>query len=416
MVQIQTIAKRWSMASLSLAMMLGILASSLPVSAASTLPISYHEWNGFAGFWQGQFSNGAYLGFAGGQVALTGVPGSSSATWESSAYQLKTPATKIVSSWQANTPGASWIETKLSVHVNGHWSDWFNMGKWALETNGIERTSIVPDQETADGAVYQDTYFANDGQSVDAYKLQEVMHGDGSNQPSVRQLAVTSSDPTVAVQGATSTTTMKRAIDLNVPKYSEYAHNDEYTMLDGGGTAWCSPSSVSMVLKYFGKSPTQAQINALPADSVFDSRNRADGAVDYAAWHIFDYGYKTTGDWPFNTAYAASFGMDTSVRQYNSLQGIEGWIQRGVPVVVSIAWDNTSSDPNKHLDGSSIDKTPGHLMVVRGFTQNGDVIANDPATPSGDADVRHVYQRGQFERVWQTASDGTVYIIQPQRR
>ena len=53
-------------------------------------------------------------------------------------------------------------------------------------------------------------------------------------------------------------------------------------------------------------------------------------------------------------------------------------------------------------------------MVVRGFTARGDVIANDPASPT-DRDVRHVYRRDQFEYDWLSASNGIVYLIKPRR-
>ena len=63
-------------------------------------------------------------------------------------------------------------------------------------------------------------------------------------------------------------------------------------------------------------------------------------------------------------------------------------------------------------------------MVVVGFTENGDVIANDPASPD-DASVRHVYRRDQFETVWLRTQrydadgevaggpGGIVYVITP---
>jgi hypothetical protein len=129
-----------------------------------------------------------------------------------------------------------------------------------------------------------------------------------------------------------------------------------------------------------------------------------DGTVDWAAVHTYDYHYQGTGNWPFNTAYAAHYGLDASVRQYADLRGVERWIKRGVPVVVSIAWNK--------MDGADIKKTNGHLLVVRGFTAGGDVIVNDPASPD-DASVRHVYQRDQFEYNWLSASNGIVYVIKP---
>ena len=49
-------------------------------------------------------------------------------------------------------------------------------------------------------------------------------------------------------------------------------------------------------------------------------------------------------------------------------------------------------------------------MVITGFTAAGNVVVNDPAAPT-NASVRRVYDRGQFERAWQTKSAGTVYVV-----
>ncbi len=38
-------------------------------------------------------------------------------------------------------------------------------------------------------------------------------------------------------------------------------------------------------------------------------------------------------------------------------------------------------------------------MTVIGFTAEGDVIANDPASPSNEA-VRRVYKRREWENIW----------------
>lgn len=84
-----------------------------------------------------------------------------------------------------------------------------------------------------------------------------------------------------------------------------------------------------------------------------------------------------------------------------------------MPVVITLRWNNDDADPNNNLTGSSITQTAGHLMVVRGFTKEGNVITNDPASPAGNQQVRHVYDRSQLERQWLTAKGGTVYIIKP---
>ena len=52
------------------------------------------------------------------------------------------------------------------------------------------------------------------------------------------------------------------------------------------------------------------------------------------------------------------------------------------------------------LDGSPLPRgTNGHLLVVVGFTDTGDVVVNDPAAPDR-AGVRRTYDRGQFENAW----------------
>jgi len=264
--------------------------------------------------------------------------------------------------------------------------------------------------------VYTDTFVAG-AVAVDAYQLHAQLVGDGHRSPSVYQIAAQTADS--QTWASVSHTTMTSDIDLPVPMFSQYVHGKqdgseaEYPAFGGGGEAWCSPTAVAMVLKYFHTGPTAQDIHALPLDQWFDAHGRVDGEVDVAAIHTYDEAYGGTGNWPFNTAYAASFGLDTSVRVFSSLSDVETFIKHGVPVVISLAWNNEDSDPNNDLPGASIPKSGGHLLVVRGFTATGDVIANDPAAPMGDAYVRHIYPRVDFERQWVNSSNGTVYVIQP---
>ena len=48
--------------------------------------------------------------------------------------------------------------------------------------------------------------------------------------------------------------------------------------------------------------------------------------------------------------------------------------------------------------------------MIRGFTETGDVVTNDPAAPS-EHSVRRTYDRAAFERAWLAGSGGTVYVI-----
>jgi hypothetical protein len=193
-----------------------------------------------------------------------------------------------------------------------------------------------------------------------------------------------------------------QTIDLGVPRYSQELHHGEYPQFDGGGEAWCSPTSTSMVVAYwaakgYAQAPTTAEFAGIPY---------ADPWVDFTARMVFDYHYNGAGNWPFNTAYAGSRGLVADVTQLHDLAEAEPFIKAGIPLIASIAFQ-----PNK-LSGADIKSTNGHLLVIGGFTGTGDVIAYDPASPTDDA-VRHVYNRAEFENAWIPASGGIVYVDRP---
>ena len=93
----------------------------------------------------------------------------------------------------------------------------------------------------------------------------------------------------------------------------------------------------------------------------------------------------------------------------STLGQVERWIEAGVPVVASLAWA-----PGE-LRNAAVPRTDGHLLVIVGFTPDGDVVVNDPAAdPRLGLSVRRVYPRGAMERLWLTHSGGTVYLIYPE--
>ncbi len=403
---------RTVLASIALMMMAGQPAGAETVSLGE-----FHAWNSVQ-LTQGSFQ-GTMPNLQNYRLAVQLIPGFQTGAWTSPVVMLHkevAPGGAINPSWQAGTPEGTHLEMGLRVHENGHWSNWYQMGKWALiNTSSFTRTS-VNGQSDSFGEVYTDTFVAG-AVAVDAYQLHVQLNGDGRYSPSVYQLAAQTADSQTWT--SVSHTTMTGDVDLPVPMFSQYVHGKqdgseaEYPAFGGGGEAWCSPSSVAMVLKYFHAGPTAQDIQSLPMDQWFDAHGRINGEVDVAAIHTYDETYGGTGNWPFNTAYAASFGLDTSVQVFSSLRDVETFIKHGLPVVASLAWDNEDSNPDNDLPGASIPKSGGHLLVVRGFTSTGDVIANDPAAPMGDTYVRHVYPRAAFERQWVNNSNGTVYVIQP---
>jgi hypothetical protein len=148
--------------------------------------------------------------------------------------------------------------------------------------------------------------------------------------------------------------------ELDVPHLSQYLP----AFPDRRG--WCAPAAMAMLLNARG-------ITATVKDTV-------DG--------VFDRSYGGTGNWTFLTAYAAQRGLVAAPAYLRDLVTIEQFIAAFLPLAVSISWSTGE------LPGAPLEQSAGHILVVRGFTPDGDVIVNDPAQPA----IRHIYPRAAFAR------------------
>jgi hypothetical protein len=280
------------------------------------------------------------------------------------------------------------------------------MGRWNngddTAAGDIHRTS-VPNQADATGNVAVDTFVAGSGRSLDRWRLKVTLY----------RLAGTTQAPVVRSVGAMASrlpTDKKVPVSpsggawgqvLDVPTYSQETHIGQYPQWDGGGEAWCSATSTAMVLDYYGAGPTAAE-------TAWVDPAYTDPQVDHSARSVFDYDYDGAGNWPFNTAYAGTRGLDSFITRLRSLTEAEQFIKAGIPLVASLSFTKNE------LPGAGYG-TNGHLMVIVGFTANGDVVVNDPASHliKSNDQVRTVYDRQAFENAWIPHSGGLVYVIHP---
>ncbi len=321
-----------------------------------------------------------------------------SGTWVSDPVTSPFAFDELVASWNAATPEGTWIKTEMQATGSGRTTKWYVLGIWAAGDGTIHRTS-VPAQGDADGYVAIDTFVrSSKAAPLTSYQLRVTLYradtASGSATPTVRLVgAMTSAASDFAIPSAFTGVVR----ELAVPQLSQEIHRGHYPEYDNGGEAWCSPTSTAMVLGSWGTGPSAALL------SVFPGASHVDGQVDYAARYVYDWNYRGAGNWPDNTAYAATFGLNAFVTRLRSLAEAERFIAAGIPLVASI---------NGHLPGFLFKRTSGHLLVIRGFTSTGDVITNDPAV-FADADARVVYGRADFENVWLGGSAGIVYVIHP---
>lgn len=306
--------------------------------------------------------------------------------------------TELIASWEATTPRNSWIEVRVRGRSGATTSSWDVLGRWAASDRRVRRTSVAGQgDDLADVAV--DTWRATDKAGIASYQVQvRLMRRAGapSASPTVDMLhAVTSALPA----GVPSVSRPGGAVGmtLDVPGYSQMVHSGHSPEYGGGGEAWCSPTSTSMVLGYYDALPG-------PGSYKWVGAGHTDPWVDQAARATYDAAYQGTGNWPFNTAYAASLTGHAFVTRLESLRAAEKYVAAGIPLVLSVSFKSGE------LTGAPIAATAGHLLVLVGFTADGDPVVNDPASRSRSG-VRRTYDRAQLEAAWLGGSGGTTYVI-----
>ena len=337
--------------------------------------------------------------------------GSWTAEWTHTA-----PFTELVASWQVGTPVGTWARVDVQVREGtAQPTPWFTLARWAYGDDSIRRSS-VPGQDCGNATVDVDTLRAAPGRNFDAHRLRVTLytrHGQHAPTPAVRGLSVMTSAVPDRTDVPVSTPAGGGPILLDVPTYSQQRHRGHLPEFGGGGAAWCSPTSTRMVLDYWGDRVGADALARLGPD-------HPDPQVDHAARHTYDYAYRGTGNWAFNTAYAAHAGFDAYVTRLRDLTAAERFLADDVPLVLSVSFR-----PDE-LDGAGYG-TDGHLLVLTGLTRDGNVIVNDPAGDdgAGHETVRRYYDRRQFETVWlrtrRHRQDGTpargpggiAYVIRP---
>ncbi len=302
------------------------------------------------------------------------------------------PFNKLVFSWSSDTPPATLVQVEARVieriWVNGQeqerYSDWLSFGRWGTS---IQRASGTGVTDGPLAKVDVDTLIVKDGKMANKIQYRVILHSDTmGTSPSVRLIAGALRNTHQEIDKVFSQPVdLSNLQVLNVPQFSQMTRDPAIA------NAICSPTSVAMVLNYYGTGVSPEQ----------------------AAWGVYDYDFKGFGNWPFNTAYASSFGY-TAYVDYSTIEGLKRQIAKKQPVIVAVAYKNSPYGGGSLplIDGGAISVTDGHLIVIKGFVTEGGVeyiMVNDPAA-GNDAEVHRRYRLDQFRAAW--AESGKIaYII-----
>jgi hypothetical protein len=266
------------------------------------------------------------------------------------------PSPKAIVSWNTAEP-LDTIELVVDT-ANGHRS---RMLPYAVFEPGA-RTSLNGFDHTAT----IDTDVVNAAGEIVAISVR-------SHRPLARVAA--STPPTAPPRTDAPNPAARR--ELDVPQFTQF---DPEIPEERG---WCAPASMAMLMHASGVRVT-----------VLD-----------AVHGMFDRSYNGTGNWAFAAAFAGSHGLAAAAAYLRDLVMVEQFIVAGLPLALSIAWKSGE------LPGAPLPQSSGHILVVRGFDERGDVIVNDPAQPA----IRHVYERDAFARCW-LDHGGVALLVAPAGR
>ncbi|HET8988440.1 MAG TPA: peptidase C39 family protein [Humibacillus sp.] len=330
-------------------------------------------------------------------------------SWESPVVQCDFAARELIPSWNARTPDGTWLLVEVRVASEGlgdAWTPWLVLARWAEgdpdEGSPISRTT-VPGQVLDIGRVATDCFRSVGPHSFDRWqiRLTGLCAPDAHDRwPEVTLVAGVALAFDVHADAPTSAPSLGRAVEIDVPPHSQRLHVGTFPEWDNGGQSWCSPTSTTMLLEHWGRAPS--------ADESAWVGHPVDPAVVHGVRHVYDPAFRGAGNWAFNTAYAGTRGLRGYVTRLRDLTEAERFVAAGIPLIVSVTFQRDE------LDGAGYD-TNGHLLTIIGFTADGDVISNDPNshTIASNEQVRAVYRRDQFERVWVGDDGGLAYVMAP---
>ncbi len=304
--------------------------------------------------------------------------------WTSPEVETTIPFSELIPSYNAETPGESGVNFHVRVRdaESGDWSPWLYIGQWGTTVHWPSRTI-----EFDHGKVNVDNLVLErlaDGfqMRVDFYDygLPAESAADGGAVPSLRLLAVNYS-------GVVEDEELRERYGRGRPiAEGDWARSLPVPFIpqrDSGpeiGGSTCSPTCVTMAMAYRGvEMPLVANCLA-----------------------IYDREYAIFGNWARGVAQAGEHGLNAWLTRVRSWEDVKSYIAEGTPLIASIRFGEGEFPSNV------MNSTNGHLILIRGMTEDGDLIVNDPA--SRDRGEGVVYVAEELANAW-WGRGGIAYVI-----
>jgi len=240
-------------------------------------------------------------------------------------------------------------------YQNG-WSPWLTVGYWQKSYGSTYgTTSYTPADSISGGWINIDTAELYAYQSQWQFKVEFRRTNTTDPSPTISKLSFFVSDTRRMDELDYTAILADKPQVIFVPTtfYYQFGLDSEI------GGSICSPTSVSMILKSYG----------IPVEPVQFARDTYD-----PKWEMF-------GIWPRVVQNASEYGLDGVVTRYRNWSDAREVLTNGGRIAMSVGKPLYS----------------GHLMMLAGFTENGDPIVHDPARTDG---YQYVFNKDSLSHSW----------------
>jgi hypothetical protein len=275
-----------------------------------------------------------------------------------------TPFDEGLPSWNGTAPGDSGgFRILIRFPYQSSWSPWLEAGYWKSNLwPGSKRTAFAGGQIDIDTALLG--YYASQWQ----FAVEMKRNAAHVTSPSLNKLAFFYSDRRTTQNVNYTSILNDRPGAIFVP--TTFLAQSRISSEIGGRI--CSPTAVAMILLSY-------KIKVDPLQF---------------AWDTLDPYYDLFGVWPRVVQNASEYGLIGTVTRYRSWSQARDVLAKGGRIAMSIG----------------LPLYDGHLVMLAGFTQNGDPIVHDPAR-SGDG-YNKVYNKSDLSHSW-FDKGGVAYTFYP---
>lgn len=291
------------------------------------------------------------------------------------------PMSEILPTWNVDCPVSTGFAVYFQVSKDSRsWSEWLFLGR-----DGYTPKSLKKLVHTT-GAVV-DVDFMQLTKPFQYFKWRiELFTRVPNTSPLLRRFAVcygnSSGDEEIFKKFSGDKTAPRGwARKLDLPYYSQLT--PEKDIPETMRYSICCPTSVRMVLGYYGIQQSEKEVCDLSLDP------------EYEIW----------GGWPRAAQTLYHFRLRSYVTQIRSFEDIKSFIARGIPIIISIR------AKKGELPSAPYQEEVAHVLVISGLAEDGRVWVEDPYNVDGKMGPRF-WTRAEIEKTF-IGTGGVAIIAEP---